>query len=333
MKRVAHILPSMTIGGVEVATQRAHAALNLEIDYRVFYVRRKGQLECGQEPIWKLFRYWLHGNWHPDVVITSLWWAHPLGWLLQVWGASWAAFFHSGGYAHFLDRLVLQWAWKRATYRLVDSAATDATMNLVAKREARRVPYVFPMTTLSRSWEARDIDFIWIGRASSVKRIDLLVGFLALAESYFPKAKAVIAIAGQVPTDLTEFARKSKWDIDIRQDLPNVDVLAALDRARFYLLFSDHEGMSMSTVEAVQAGCVAVVRRVGEIKSYLDECACISITDDSKKTLDVVARSVAAMAQDSNAVENIRKRALVAMSKIPYYSDALLKALRAMSPS
>lgn len=332
-KFIVHIVPSMAIGGVEVATYRAYAALNAEVDYRVFYVRRKGSLQCGQEPVWKIFRYWLGGHWRPDVVITSLWWSHPWGWLLQASGASWAAFFHSSGYSHIVDRLVLQWAWKHSKHCLVDSAATEAAMSLVVKRATNRIPYVFPISTCSRDWESRDIDFIWTGRAASVKRIDLLVRFLGLVESYLPDRRAVIAIAGQVPAELAEFARTSGWDIDIRQDLPNVDVLAALSRARFYLLFSDHEGMSMGTVEAVQAGCVAVVRRVGEIPSYLEESACISIPDDSIETLGVVAKSVAAMAQDSDAAENMKERALVGIRQIPYYSDSLLTVLRAMSCS
>lgn len=333
MRKIAHILPSMAIGGVEVAAQRSHAALNAEVDYKVFYVRRKGALQCGQEPVWKLFRYWLRGHWCPDVVITSLWWSHPLGWLLQASGASWAAFFHSSGYAHLVDRLVLQWAWKHAEFRLVDSIATETVMRSASNQSALLVPYVFPTHGPVIAWESRDIDFIWTGRAATVKRVDLLVRFLGLAESYLPKGRAVIAIAGQVPADLAEFARTSRWDIDIRQDLPNADVLSALGRTRFYLLFSDHEGMSMSTVEAVQAGCVAVVRRVGEIASYLDESACISIPDDSAETLGLVARSVVAMAHDSNATETIRERGLAAIRQVPSYSDSLLSALRAMNRS
>lgn len=333
MKKVAHIVPSMDIGGVEVGIYRSYAALNAEVDYRVFYVRRKGPLQWGQESVWKLFGYWLRGHWRPDVVITSLWWSHLFGWLLRASGVSWVAFFHNSGYSHVVDRLMLQWAWKRATHCLVDSAATEAAMNLVVKRVASRVPYVFPVSTLNQSWELRDIDFIWTGRAATVKRIDLLIKFLAFSERLFFKRRVLIAIAGPVPAELSAFVRTSNWNIDIRQDLPNAEVLMALSRAKFYLLFSDHEGMSLSTVEAVQAGCVAVVRRVGEIPSYLDQSACISIPDDSTATLLMVARSVAAMAHDSHVTDAIRERATVAIRRIPCYSDVLLTALRAINNS
>lgn len=327
-KFVAHIVPSLNIGGVEVAVVRSYEALNAEIDYRVFYVRRKGELQCGQESVWRLFHHMIRNGRRPDVVITSLWWAHPFGWLLQAWSVSWVAFFHNSGYSHLVDKLLLRWAWKKAAFRLVDSAATGAAMGIDAKRSASLVPYVFSACSPVPPWVSRDVDFVWTGRAAAVKRIDLLIKFLGLAEGYFSHGRVIIAIAGQVPAALSEFARTSRWTIEIKQDLPNADVLVALGRAKFYLLFSDHEGMSMSTVEAVQAGCVAVVRRVGEISSYLDESACISISGDSMATLDTVARSTATIAHNPHAAEMIRTRALLSVSRIPHYSTSLLTVIR-----
>lgn len=326
-KFIAHIVPSMNIGGVEVAVYRSYEAINEKVDYRVFYVRRKGVLRCGQEPVWKLFYHMIRNGQRPDVVITSLWWAHPVGWLLQAWSVSWIAFFHSSGYSHIADKLLLRWAWKNSAFRLVDSVATGAAMGIEAKRSTSLVPYVFPANGPVVPWVSRDVDFVWTGRAAAVKRIDLLIKFLSLAEGHFNRGRVIIAIAGQVPASLSEFASTSCWIIEFKQNLPNADVLVALGRAKFYLLFSDHEGMSMSTVEAVQAGCVAVVRRVGEISRYLDESACISIRDDSTATLESVALSTAAIAHDPHAAETMRARALLSISRIPHYSSSLLTAI------
>lgn len=332
-KRIAHIVPSMAIGGVEVAVQRSLPVLNAELDYRIFYVRRKGVLQCGQEPVWRLFWYVLCGHWRPDVVITSLWWSHAMGWLLLASKVKWAAFFHNSGYSHIVDRLLLKWAWKRASHRIVDSFATETAMRLVGIRSATRVPYVFPTRDPMSPWEARTTDFVWVGRVSAVKRIDLLVEFLNLAESYFPQGRVVIVLAGQETAQLAEFVRRSGMSIRIKNNLPNAEILMELSNAKFYLLFSDHEGMSMSTVEAVQAGCVAVVRRVGEIPSYLDEAACVSVQNDSLAALGVAARSVDAIARDSNAVEVIRGKALDAICRIPYYSETLIATLKEISRS
>ncbi len=89
----------------------------------------------------------------------------------------------------------------------------------------------------------------------------------------------------------------------------------------------------MSTIEAVQAGCVAVVRRVGEIPSYLDESACISIRDDSTETLEDVALSVSTIAHDPHAAEKIRAAALLSIDRIPHYSSSLLTAIRSVIKS
>ena len=112
--------------------------------------------------------------------------------------------------------------------------------------------------------------------------------------------------------------------------MPNDDVLIALSRAKFYLLFSDHEGMSMSTVEAIQAGCIAVVRRVGEIPRYLDKSACIGISDDLLGTLKDVALSTFAISQDLHAVDAMQTRALHSIGKIPYYTTSLSIAIRSV---
>lgn len=327
-KLVAHIVPALNIGGVEIAIHKSHKILNEEFDYRIFYVRKKGSIQCNQEPVWRLFYYLICGNWRPDVVITSLWWAHPFGWLTKLWGVSWVAFFHNSGYAHVLDKTLLRWAWRKADYHLADSAATCTEMNIIIKQLALVVPYVFPLDKPIASWDSREIDFLWCGRSSPVKRIDLLIKFLVLVESYFSGGRVIIAVAGEVPTDLADFAKTSRLNIEIKQNLHNTDVLSALSRAKFYLLFSDYEGMSMSTIEAVQSGCVAVIRRVGEIPSYLDESACVNIRDDSVEALKSVALSVLTISNNPHSAESIRVAALLSIRRLPHYSSSLLAALQ-----
>ena len=115
--RVAHIVPAMLIGGVEVAIARSHPHLNESVDYRVYYVRQRGSLECSQRHVSSLVRSVLTGSWRPDVVVTSLWWAHPFGRLLRRFGATWIAFFHNCGFTGSVQRLILQSAWRKADSR------------------------------------------------------------------------------------------------------------------------------------------------------------------------------------------------------------------------
>ncbi len=62
MPRVAHIVPAMYIGGVEVAIARSHEYLNESIDYRIYYVRNRGSLDCGQRHVLTLVWACLTGN-------------------------------------------------------------------------------------------------------------------------------------------------------------------------------------------------------------------------------------------------------------------------------
>ena len=42
---IAHVLPGMNFGGVEVAILKSYHALNQEFDYDVFFIRSKGELD------------------------------------------------------------------------------------------------------------------------------------------------------------------------------------------------------------------------------------------------------------------------------------------------
>jgi hypothetical protein len=104
--------------------------------------------------------------------------------------------------------------------------------------------------------------------------------------------------------------------------------MAVLSRSRFYLLVSDYEGMSMSTIEAVQAGCVAVVRPVGEIGHYLDRASAIFVEDVSPEGIQRAAEAVCALWNDSEDAATLSARARAALSRVPHYVDALSRVLQ-----
>ena len=122
--RVAHIVPSLDIGGVEIGILKSRIALQDKLDYRVFFVKKEGSLTVTQLSVFRLLFEILKGSWKPDVVITSLWWSHPFGWLLRSRNRTWIAFFHSAAYAHSIDRIIQKWAWRNADKCIVDSNAT-----------------------------------------------------------------------------------------------------------------------------------------------------------------------------------------------------------------
>ena len=284
--RVAHVLPTMGIGGVEVAIERSYQALNDVIDYRVFTVRGRGPIESGQRSVASLLVGALTGNWRPDVVVTSLWWAHPFGAVLRMFGVRWLAFFHNTEFSGSIQKAIHSFAWKRADGRLVDSAATHQVMASIESRDSRVIPYIFPESAPAKDWQSRTYDLIWVGRDAPQKRTDLVAAFLEQIAAHQPEGRACLLTGGGTPELFRNIDPGVGWQVDCFESLPGEQVRALLEDARFFLLTSDHEGMSMATVEAVFAGCVPVVRLVGELRHYIGEAYELTIDGGSASDLD-----------------------------------------------
>jgi glycosyltransferase involved in cell wall biosynthesis len=331
--KVAHILPSLDIGGVEIAVKRSFAQMQSRFAYRVFTVRRRGALECGQRSVLRLLWGFIRNQWRPDVVVTSLWWAHPFGYALRLAGVRWLAFFHNSKAMHSVEHVVVYWAWRKADGLLVDSPASAAFMRQRVARPCNVVPYIFEPPLPAKEPAERDIDLVWVGRNSTQKRPDLARDFVRSLSRYIPRGRLAFVIGGSAPDFLSELGAETEWDVSVYVSLDHDAVLDILRRSRFYLLVSDFEGMSMSTIEAIQSGCVAVVRPVGEISQYLDPSSAVLIENGSAEEIDRAARAVAAMWNDTATTDRLRSQAQANLQALPLYVDALALALQRQFPS
>ena len=322
---VAHIVPSLDIGGVEIGILKSYPALYQRLDYRVFFVRKRGILNIGQSPIYRLFWQILMGRWEPDIIITSLWWAHPIGWLLSGRNKTWIAFFHNAAYAHRVDRVIQQWAWRNADKRIADSGATAQTLQASVATQCEIIPYFFPHAACGKKWEERTIDITWVGRNAPVKRLDLFIKFLRNLKPLMPRCRIVVAMAGAAHSDLLKLSTQTDWQVEIIQNADNKTVLGILNDARFYVLLSDREGMSMSTVEAIQSGCLPVVRPVGEIANYVNSEGGVIVDEITAEGLQTAAKKVATINQEKQLADKMRTHAQQALNGLPGYTESLIK--------
>lgn len=312
LPRVAHIVPAMLIGGVEVAIARSHGHLNESIDYRIYYVRKRGSLDCGQRHVSSLVWTCLTGSWRPDVLVTSLWWSHPFGALLKHFGATWIAFFHNCGFTGRVQRAILQSAWRSADGRLVDSEATGAFFRAIGDNDYHIVPHIFPDQAEGGDWLSRRYDFVWVGRRVAAKRADLVAAFMRQLADEKPEGSLCLIASGEVPAEFASLDLGPGWAISIRQSLDGDSVRELLADSRFFVLTSDFEGMSMVTIEAIFAGCVPVVRLVGELKNYIGDGYELAIPNGDATGLAAAAERVVERWEDSAfaaaAVKSIKDR-------------------------
>lgn len=327
---VAHILPSLDIGGVEVGIQKSLDSLQNSFDYKVFYVKKKGCLNVGQKHVLFLILGIVSRRWCPDVIITSLWYAHPIGWLFSKFGIRWYAFYHLADFAHLLDAIVQKFSWKHADFRLCDSQATSDFMNTIQTQQSHVIPYVFKSFTNNSTlnWQSRNYDVVWVGRNHPQKRIDILCSLIGCIVERKPNLKVLIIQAGDESQLLNDLHGLFNKNITLVKNLDNSKVLEDLRESKCYILTSDIEGMSLSTIEAIQAGCLPVVRPVGEIKNYLSEDACVRMYETDIQNLIIIADKIICLLDDVTEANLIITKAFDSVNLIDLYTEQLIAAIK-----
>lgn len=325
--KILHILPAMNIGGVEVAVQKSYKNLLLNFDYKISTVLFKGKLDCQQISLLNFILNLISKKqrWLPDIVITSLWVSHPFGFICKIFGIKWIAFFHNSSFTHLPDRIVLPLSARYASHCLVDSNATKNFMKTIVNREYFVIPYIFDNVFPVNSCKTND--FIWIGRNHNQKRLDLVYDFVIALSKVITSAKVKLIVSGESYEPFHTLKNIPNWEVEILYSIPNEKVINHLVNSRFYILLSDFEGMSMSTIEAIQNGCVPITRLVGEISNYLDINSAFVITETSKKSLDEMAKQIKDNFEDPILLNQMHTNALKNINNLGTYCDALYKAI------
>jgi glycosyltransferase involved in cell wall biosynthesis len=254
-----------------------------------------------------------------------LWISHPFGFICKIFGIKWIVFFHNSSFTHIPDRIVLPLSARFASNCLVDSNATKNFMKTIVDREYLVIPYIFENAISADSNKTND--FIWIGRNHIQKRLDLVYDFVIALSKEISAAKVTLIVSGDCYEPFNMLKKIPNWEIDIINSIPNEKVINHLFNSRFYILLSDFEGMSMSTIEAIQNGCVPITRLVGEISNYLDRNSAFVISDTSPKSLDEISKQIKDNFDNTNMLNQMNNIALKNINNLGTYCDSLNKAI------
>ena len=281
---IAHLLPGMYFGGVEVAILKSYRDLNQEFVYDVYFVRSKGELDVGQSSFTKLLKNILIEGKYPDLILTSLWWGHLVGILLSLAGVKWACFIHSTGHSSVFDFIITRLTLKLCPNHIFDSDTTRNHFCSYKNRQSFVVPYVFNED--NEFQKEPDFTFSWIGRNSKEKRLDLLVKFIKSLQDKSISFSCYICIAGVRDVTLDELAMEFKNSIVVQYNVAPEDIRAVNLNSKMTLCLSDYEGFSVTTAEAAIRGNFICARRVGELSHYLCEKSTIWLGDLSQAAWD-----------------------------------------------
>jgi L-malate glycosyltransferase len=116
-----------------------------------------------------------------------------------------------------------------------------------------------------------EFDVIFVGRLVPIKRVDRLLGAIALAVETLPDLRAVIVGDGPLREELETLAEQRGVRDRVTFAGRRADVPAWLRRSRVFILTSASEGVALSLMEAMMCRLPAVVPDVGDLRDLVED--------------------------------------------------------------
>lgn len=286
---VVYIISALGVGGVEVALLSAIPELNRQFNFRLICLNSHnpsflaGLTEEERRNIFVFkgfpFNYiralYYVLKFKPDIVVTSLWKAAPIGILTKLFQSKtkYVEFIHNSIYFHSFDKFFTKLALKSADVVFCDSTS--------AKTFIETQKYRKPIETISflrfqspKQWQPKQhvaLKSLYIGRFHKQKRIDRLVLLVKKIVDSGLHFQVDLYGRDDGTMDLIKAAIKEnqlEMNIFLKGEIDSDKVQDLFANYDFYFQTSEVEGMAMSVVEAMQHGLICVVTNVGEIRNY-----------------------------------------------------------------
>lgn len=315
-KRIVHIIHDLEIGGVETATLSSFNYLNQDFNFTLVCIG-----SINKDLLKKLTSESLSNikqinnvtsliktiqflrNTPNQIVISSLWKSHILHFFIkQICQINTSIIFlHNTRFAHFADKYATLLGLKISDEIWADS---QSSINFIKPYIKSNLP-TYKISFLLKHFKPKVVKkpsntsfkFIFLGRLSSVKRLDLVVQFVNELKN--KGIELVLDIYGPDNNTLSNL-EKNIEQLGLTShitykgicDIENVE--AVLHQYDCYVMMSDYEGMSISTVQAMESGLICFLRNVGEIHNYGQNMTNSVILNsiDSKDWIEFINNSV-----------------------------------------
>lgn len=162
----------------------------------------------------------------------------------------------------------------------------------------------------------RDIDCIYVGTLTPVKRVDLILDAALYLKQMGSSVSFVVIGDGPLRDGLERTAR----DCDLGSSVQFVGFVQHpelwLTRARLFLLPSDWEGMPFALIEAMACGVVPIATPVGALPEIIDTYHNgVLFGDDTPQAL---ARIIESLLSDHHNLQTMAERARSAVEHLTY---------------
>lgn len=258
----------------------------------------------------------------PDVIVFSLWKTWLAFLLIRLFGpkAKLVTFLHCDRPHHRLDGAVTQAMMALSDGVWADSEETLRLRRVPSGRATRAVSFLLHRPPPAPARIAKP-DFVFWGRIKRQKRVDLALRLIARLQG---SRLLVIGPDGGEEAEVRRVAAELGMEERLTFAGPRTfDEIPTLAKdAAFYIQCSSHEGMSMSTVEAMQLGLVPVVTPVGEIARYCRHLDNAVLIDSEAQA----AADVARLLDDPEQYAQLSRAAVDRWATTPLYDEDFMAA-------
>ena len=343
LRKILHLIPSDTIGGVETAAHSivsgCHGNVYLEKYFMTFDPtqnwRRQNDI-YGPTVSLNHPKVYLAAVRHvlrtkPDLVVASLWRSVVVLIICKFLRPSLktVVFLHSTSTGHATDHIVNALGMRLATEIWTDSSATlNARLWPAVRHKGKVVSFLLNRL---KAPPKSDVEpgFIFWGRLRKQKNVRRAVAIFNKIHAVFDNAKFRIigpdgGEEGRIADDILDLELEGAVSMLGPED--HDGITQAAQSAHFYLQTSEYEGMSMSVVEAMQLGLIPVVTRVGEVGTYCTDNVNSVIVKNDEQTLTAIA----AILNNPYKAKAMAQAAVDTWVDVPLYRDDFLRLARGL---
>ncbi|MBU3992005.1 MAG: glycosyltransferase family 4 protein [Alphaproteobacteria bacterium] len=267
---------------------------------------------------------------NPDVIVFSLWRTFGAFLVTKVRfpQRKFVTFIHNERTSNLVDRVISHLMMAASDAIWVDSQATlDSRLGTPHLRAKGRVISLILMRPRAIAKSSSAPKFVYWGRLARQKRLDRSIDLFAAVARHRQDARFTLIGPdhGELSALKQQAARLGVADrVTFRGPGGREAIAREAEDASFFLQLSDHEGMAMGVVEALQLGLVPVVTPVGQMASYCRDGVNALIYDEP----EAAAQRIRELLDNPSAFAAMSAAAIATFAGMPTYSEDVSRAAR-----
>lgn len=350
-RKVVHIVPTFDLGGVQTGILYSLNDLREKYDYKVLVISvidhdwiKAQPDEIKNQIIWSgsnnIVKGWLNAyrilrREKPSIIISSLWKSVLLSVTYRVLNrkTKLIGFYHTSRFVHQLNNLFLNIMGRFQDGAFADS---EAVKKFIAQKysvkDAEIIPFNFSFKAKKKeqkTFNTEAIKLAYFGRLNEQKGVFRAIQFCKLLKLANIQFQFDLYGEGEIEkVDL--FIKKHNLEnvVVIHQLLSIDEVMNRMNNYDFLLQLSNHEGMALAVVEAMNAGLVPIVTPVGEISNYSkDGYNAIWLNHDFDHNLNELLLKVKKVIDNPNLYYEMSNRTRDLFKNYKTYTEALIEAI------